>query len=122
MGDPGQPGYPAAPPKGLALSAMVLGIIGLILAICLFFFPFVAVVVGLIAVVLGIVALRQVKSGRAAGRGMALTGLVTGAIALVLGLALTTGLALLANSDLGRCMEKAQTQSDMQTCFENATK
>jgi hypothetical protein len=82
------PTPPAAPPKpkgGIALAALVLGIVAIVLAII----PgpsFVAFIPALIAVALGIAALaRKVPS-----RGRALTGLILGAIAFVLAIIMSS--------------------------------
>jgi hypothetical protein len=77
-------GFPVVPPQrrsGLAIAAFVLGLLSIL--VCLI--PLVnvlAVVGGLIAVVLGIVALRKLVPG-AGGKGFAITGIVLGAVSLV---------------------------------------
>ncbi len=91
----GQQGYPAAPEhqhpstphgqdvppdnrregKGLSIAALVLGLFGL----ALFFVPLIGVLLGIVAVVLGVLGLRR------AGRGMAIAGIVLGALALIIG-------------------------------------
>ena len=76
--DGAAPAAPATPERNnLALASLVVGIVSLVL--CMFFVP---AVVGL---VLGLVALKQIKSSGASGRGMALAGAVTSAVSLVLG-------------------------------------
>ena len=74
-------GAPAQRPQGMAISALVLGVIGILLA-CFAF----GGVLGLIGVVLGIVALRRVMRGTGGGKGMAIAGIVTGAIAALIGI------------------------------------
>jgi hypothetical protein len=61
--------------SGMALAAMILGIVGM----CL-------VPLGLVGLILGIVALSQIGDPirRLTGRGLAITGIVTGAIGLTL--------------------------------------
>ena len=106
-GEPGQPGHPGEPlpswpagptaptgpfapaPTGrnaLAIAALCCGIAG--------FIP----LVGVIAIVLGVVALHQLRGGFQRGRGMAITGIVLGALATLLWtafivIAVATGLA-----------------------------
>ena len=75
-------GAPARLPQGMAISALVLGVIGLLLA-CLAF----GGVFGIIGLVLGIVALRRVKQGTGGGKGLAIAGIVTGTIAALIGIA-----------------------------------
>lgn len=89
---PGQPGYaygyPSAPPPGayygyppvavrktnsLAIAALVCGICG-----------FIYVVPGILGIIFGVVSVRQIKRDRSEGRGMAIAGIVTGAVWLVL--------------------------------------
>lgn len=80
----GQPGYgqPAEAPygptgsNGVAIAALVVGIIGALLC----WVPIVGLVLGLVALVLGIVGVR-----RRTGKGMAIAGIVLGAIAVVVG-------------------------------------
>ena len=70
------------PGRGMAIAALVLGI----LAILSTWIPVVGLflmVLSLAAIVVGIIALVQVSSGRARGRGMALTGLILGVLSVV---------------------------------------
>ena len=69
--------YGQKPRTGMSISALVLGILAFILA----WFPigsYIAVILSILALVFGIVGLR-----RKAGKGMAITGIVLGAISLV---------------------------------------
>lgn len=83
----GAPAYGAGPvkPKGLALTAMILGIASLVL----FWVPFLSPLLGLVAVVLGIMAL--VKKHHFA---FGLTGLITGALGLIIGGFITMGVII----------------------------
>lgn len=68
---------PPGPPtsqrtNGLAVAALVLG--------CLFFFGITA----LVAVILGFVAISQIKAGNGSGRGMAIAGVVLGFVGLAM--------------------------------------
>ncbi len=89
------PAYP--PPRagnGKAIASMVLGI-GSIVLCWLTIFDAVPVV---LALVLGIVALAEVRSNPArGGRGMAITGIVCAAVGAVLAIVLTTWFVHLAN-------------------------
>ncbi len=87
-----QQGYPAAPygaagygapagvSSGLAIGALICGI----LAILFFWCAFIGIPLGIAGVVLGIVAMNKVKAGTGGGRGMALAGLITGGLAILL--------------------------------------
>ena len=84
-------GYGYAPPQGgtsgMAIAAMICGICG-----------FVCLVPGLVGIVLGIVALPQIKRNGQSGRGMAIAGIVVGALWIV-GFVL---LIVLGNHDSGQ--------------------
>ena len=82
----GQPaGYPYAAPivkkaPGMALAAMILGIVGIVTG----FFVF-GVLLGIAAIILGALSLKKVKEA-GAGKGFAITGIVTGAVAVLFSL------------------------------------
>lgn len=82
----GQPaGYPYAAPivkkaPGIALAAMILGIVGVVTG----FFVFGALL-GIAAIILGALSLKKVKEA-GAGKGFAITGIVTGAVAVLFSL------------------------------------
>ena len=80
--------YGGAPPQGngLAVAALVLGILGVILA----FIPLLGVVAGVLfglpAVICGGLGLSKAKQPGRGGKGMAIAGLVLGVIAIILGI------------------------------------
>ncbi|MQS37579.1 DUF4190 domain-containing protein [Streptomyces katsurahamanus] len=86
---PGYQGYPAVgwapqvtPSNGMGITAMVLGI----LAVCLFcLYGVVSVVLGILALIFGILGRKRVQRGEANNGGMALAGVVLGAVGIVLG-------------------------------------
>ena len=83
-----QPGYAVAPTtNGLAIASLVCSLVG---ALTSWFIPFVVSVVG---VVLGHIALNQIKSNGQGGRGLAIAGLVIGYISV--GLVLLAVIAVL---------------------------
>jgi len=92
-GTPMPPSYPflrvVGPPKGLAVASMVLGICSLPVSLMCSFMNFVGVVLGIIALILGVAALAKCRKNTASGRGMAIAGVVTGACGIVLGVFLT---------------------------------
>lgn len=77
------PMMPMAPglPTGLAITGMVLGIVGL----CTSLF-YVGGVIGIVGLVFSIIALRRVKRGLGGGKGMAIAGLVTSIVSIVVNL------------------------------------
>lgn len=87
-----QGGYPAAAPanlpKGMSVTAMVLGIASCCIWIIPYIGIFLSLAAGIVAIVLGIMGLKKVKLGQAAGKGMALTGLILGVITVVLSIIL----------------------------------
>ncbi|WP_326700122.1 DUF4190 domain-containing protein [Streptomyces sp. NBC_01754] len=85
-GYPGYPGYPGhagygggpAPANGLGVAALVLGIV----ATAGFCFWGLGVVLGVLALVFGIIGQGRAKRGEATNGGMALAGIILGAIAI----------------------------------------
>ena len=83
-GQPGYPGYPPVITNGKATGALITGITTLVLSWCCG-----AGVLGLVAVVLGMKARSEIRAsaGRQSGDGMALAGIITGVVAVLIGLA-----------------------------------
>lgn len=95
------------PGRGMAIAALVLGILALLLCWTVIG----GILLGLIALVLGIVAAVKARKGRARGAGMAITGAVLGAIGLILaGVLVAVGVSIL-NSESGQ---------NLQDCLEDA--
>ncbi|MFF3214262.1 DUF4190 domain-containing protein [Streptomyces sp. NPDC002886] len=106
---------PATKRNGLAVAALVTGLASLLLL----WLWFVGIPLALVAIGLGIAALRKARGG-AGGRGMAISGLVLGAVTVVIaGILVVVGVSIL-NSDEGKdlrsCLNNAQTQQDKQDC------
>jgi MFS family permease len=102
---------------GMATAALVLGILALVLCWTVFG----GIVLGLVAVVLGIIAARWASRGEAPGRGRAIAGIVTGAIGLVIAVALVAIGASFLNSTSGKnyqqCLQQAGSdQAAQQQC------
>lgn len=105
-------------PTGMSVASLVLGIIGILTAVILL-----GGLLGLVAVILGALALGKIKRGEAGGRGMAIGGIVTGVLAMLLTLLLlvTVGSFLASNSDeisnLSDCIEQANNnQTELDAC------
>lgn len=95
---PGYPqpgGYPPADQdtNGLAIAALVTGIVSLVLL----FACGAGAITGIGAIVLGIVAINQLKTSPQNGKGMAIAGIATGGAAIVLGIGYWGLIAILAN-------------------------
>jgi hypothetical protein len=79
---PGQPQFP--PPaqggrtNGAAVGALIVGLVGILLAIIL-----IGGLLGVVAIILGTLGLSKVKRV-GSGRGMAITGIVTGILSIVI--------------------------------------
>ena len=74
---PPPPRYPVAPQQGLAIASLILGIFTVTFGWC-----YVGVVTGVIAIVLGIISLVQIKNNpeRYSGRPLSIAGIVMGAV------------------------------------------
>lgn len=89
-------GWPAYPPQpdpyrfgrartnGLAIGSLATSIAGVFLGIPLVFACYVGALIPIVAIVLGAVALNQVKRTNEQGRGLAVAGIAVGAVTLVL--------------------------------------
>lgn len=108
--------------NGVALAAMILGILALLGLV--FVFP--AIILGIIALVLGIMGVRKASSiqGPGARKGMAITGIVTSVIALILSvLMLIFGFSMakqLMDDGVFEACEQFQNDNEkFQTCIED---
>jgi membrane-bound ClpP family serine protease len=116
-------GYPAARGRrnGLGTAALVLGVVALVLVVLLLFSPLGAFL-GLLAVLFGVLGLIRANRGEADNRGQAVAGLVTGGIALLVGIFLTvsigTWFATHVNdfNRFGQCIEDASGSTAREQC------
>ncbi|GHA07894.1 hypothetical protein GCM10010372_04000 [Streptomyces tauricus] len=105
--------------NGLAIAALVLGI-----AACVFFWTvFGGIVLGLVGLVLGIVAARRARGGRAPHRGMAIVGAVLSALAVIASAVIVAiGVSFLTSDsfkDYNDCVQHADNQSERDQCSED---
>ena len=93
--------------KGLAITALVLGILALLFS----WTVLVGIVAGLVALVLGIVAARRAKQGRGGGRAMAIIGAVLGLIGALISTAIVVAAVAFVQTDsfqnMRDCLESA---------------
>lgn len=82
--------------------ALLLGIVSLLTSVV-----FGGFYLGVPAIVLGVLGIRQVAAGRARGRGKALAGITLGAMALLVSTLLVGGLFLFMYSPAGKCAAAA---------------
>jgi predicted metalloprotease len=88
---PGQvPNYASPPPQspvsGLAVAAMVVGIVAIFPGCCLSYYGLIGL--GIVAIVFGVLARNQISAGRGRGAGMALAGIILGSVGALLGISL----------------------------------
>jgi ABC-type Fe3+-siderophore transport system permease subunit len=116
---PGTPdGTTAGPARnGIGTAALVFGVLGFLLAIVV-----VGGLLGIVAIVLGIIGLSRVRRGEANNRGSAIAGIALGVSAVAL-----TGILIVASAtfisdnkeefdNLNDCMNKATSDQDRQDC------
>ena len=121
--DNGETTYGYAPPQGvqenngLALAALILGI----LAIPAIFTVFGGIILGIIAIILGIVGIRKANSivGPGARKGMAVTGLVLGLIAAIVSAVMLAFGIFFAKDMVEECSEFQNDQEQFEQCVED---
>lgn len=103
----GYPPPPMAPKNGLGTAALVLAVIALVSVVTVF----APIVLGAVAVVLGFLGRGRVKRGAANNGGIAIAGIVLGALAIIVGLAFIAIWAAVwkdvGGGDYIDCMQKA---------------
>ena len=118
------PGGYQAPPRrrnGMGTAALVLGVVALVLVLLLIFSPLGAFL-GLLAVIFGIVGIVRANRREADNRGQAVTGLVTGGLALVLGIFFTISVGVWFSTHVndfnrfGQCIDDATGQAAREEC------
>lgn len=115
-GDYDQPHTGTKPGNGMAITALVLGIVAL-----LFFWTVLGgIVLGLLALIFGIIGARKARGGRAPYGKMGVIGAVLGALGLIAsGIIVAVGASIL-NSDefknFDDCIQHADTQSERDAC------
>ncbi|MFF1961691.1 DUF4190 domain-containing protein [Streptomyces sp. NPDC058220] len=92
----GQTGWQQAPANGMGITAMVLGIISVVI-FCIWG---VGIILGVLALIFGIIGRRRAQRGEATNGGMALAGIILGAIGAVVSAAFLSFLIwLIANGE-----------------------
>lgn len=105
------PAQPAA--NGIAIAALVLGILGLALGVC----PpivYLALPCAILAIIFGVIGKNKAKQGAPRG-GMAMAGLIMGCIAIVLAVLILAGLAALLGFAHSKMPEITQQLQNMPT-------
>ena len=106
---------PSRAGSGMAIAALVLGV----LAVLSSWTVIGGILLGLVAIILGFIALSRAKRGQGGGKAMAIIGIIAGALGMVLSIVLISiGLSFL-NSDTGKnlqeCLQKAGNDEAAQT-------
>jgi phosphate/sulfate permease len=118
VGSSGAAGYPQKPRNGLGTAALILGILAILTIITIFGGP----ILGIIAIILGFIGRGRAKRGEATNGGMAMAGIVLGAIAIIasIGLAIA-GYSLFKDEvdNLTDCLDSAENQEDRDQCAED---
>lgn len=120
---PAQGGYPAyagqggydrpAPKNGVGLAALILGILALLSG-----FFVIGGLLGLVAIVLGVIGSRRAKRGLATNRGAAITGIVLGVIGVLLTVA-ALAFGVFVGSKAANCTDLANqgaSEQQIQQC------
>jgi len=82
MTTPPPPAAAGLPNSGKSLASMIVGIVAFLS--CLYWFM--ALPGGIVAIILGVLGRRDAAAGTHSGGGMAMTGIILGAVAVILGL------------------------------------
>ncbi|MGW0548679.1 DUF4190 domain-containing protein [Streptomyces altiplanensis] len=102
--------------NGLAIAALVLGVV----AILLFWTVFGGILLGLLAVIFGIIGARKARGSRAPHGKMAIIGAVLGALGLIASVVIIAIGASVLNSEefknFDDCVQQAGTQSEREAC------
>lgn len=110
------PGSGAAPRNGLGIAALILGLLALFTSWTVVG----GIVFGLLAIILGVIGRGRAKRGEANNGGLALAGVILGALGLLISVGLIALGASLLNSDsvqnLQECLEQATTDAEAQQC------
>jgi uncharacterized membrane protein HdeD (DUF308 family) len=107
--------------NGMGSAALVVGVVALVLAGLVILFP-IAFVLGILAIIFGVVGMRRATRGEANNRGHAVAGLTCGVIALVLSIYLGIRLStfVVDNADNFRqfwtCITSAPTEPEQEDC------
>jgi Domain of unknown function (DUF4190) len=112
----------ARPGNGLAVAALVLGVASLVAALSFVLFPL-GLLGGLVAAVLGAIAMTRGRTNGAPNSGLAIAGIVCGALALVIGIvfAVRFGTFIARNTSVfttfDNCIARAGNRTAVSNCI-----
>jgi membrane-bound ClpP family serine protease len=110
------------PGNGLGVAALVLGVASLVAAVSFTLFPL-GLLGGLVAAVLGVIALTRGRTRGATNRGQAIAGIVCGILALIIGIvfAVRFGTFIARNTNVfttfDNCIAKAGDRTAVSNCI-----
>jgi membrane-bound ClpP family serine protease len=110
------------PKNGLGIAALVLGVASLVAAVSFVLFPF-ALLGGLIAVILGIIALTRGRTKGATNTGQATAGVICGVLALALAIVFSVrvGTFVARNTNVfttfDKCIAQANNRTEVSNCI-----
>lgn len=114
-----QPSGSVTRSNGLAIAALVLGIV----AVLLFWTVLGGILLGLLAIVLGIIGARRARGGRAPHGTLSIVGAVLGALGLIGSIVIIAIGASILNSDefkdFNDCVQHANSQSEKDQCSQD---
>src|SRR6516162_8346787 len=114
---------PSARPRNrLGVAALVLGVASLVAAVSFVLFPL-GLLGGLVAVILGVIALSRRITGGATNPGQAWAGTICGILALVIGIVFSVRVGTFVEHNTGsftsfdNCIAKASNRSEVANCI-----
>src|SRR4029453_428470 len=105
-------GWRPGPRNGFGITALVLGIVSILL------FPGLGIILGLLGLIFGILGIRLVSKGEATNNGMAIAGVVLSAVGLALG-ALLVGFAVTYWPRVDDCLDRFSTSQQREDCVKD---
>ena len=112
----------ARPRNGLGVAALALGVASLVAAFSFVLFPL-GLLGGLVAVILGVIALSRRITGGATNPGQAWAGTICGILALVIGIVFSVRVGTFVEHNTGsftsfdNCIAKASNRSEVANCI-----
>ena len=113
----------ARPRNGLGVAALVLGVASLVAAFSFVLFPL-GLLGGLVAVILGVIALSRRITGGATNPGQAWAGTICGILALVIGIVFSIRVGTFVEHNTSsftgfdNCIAKAGNRAEVSTCIQ----
>ncbi len=122
-GAPSDPAYgapagyvPARPSSTMAVVALVLGILAL-LGSWIPFVNIVSLLMGIVGAIVGFMALSRIKKGTASGRGLALGGVITSILAILISVVVVVGAIALIGNSTSTCDPNTMTDQEYSQCL-----